>query len=177
MMSTEVQPPVPPVPLSIDAAAGLLHGSNARYEKFLPDLAGLYRDVAAYRALLEDDDGRPVYWVESSRTEDGPGGLITGISVVEPGRVGAEYAMTRGHLHAVADRSELYVGLSGTGVMILETIDGRSEVVDVAPGRRSTSPDTGCTAASTSEPTGSRPCSATPPMPARTTRSSRERAA
>ncbi len=134
MMSTEVQPPVPPVPLSIDAAAGLLHGSNARYEKFLPDLAGLYRDVAAYRALLEDDDGRPVYWVESSRTEDGPGGLITGISVVEPGRVGAEYAMTRGHLHAVADRSELYVGLSGTGVMILETIDGRSEVVDVAPG-------------------------------------------
>jgi glucose-6-phosphate isomerase len=42
--------------------------------------------------------------------------------------------MTRGHLHAVADRSELYVGLSGRGVMILETLDGRSEVVDVAPG-------------------------------------------
>ena len=43
--------------------------------------------------------------------------------------------MTRGHLHSIADRSELYVGLAGHGVMILETVDGRSEVVDVEPGR------------------------------------------
>jgi len=75
-----------------------------------------------------------VYWVETTQTEDGPGGLITGISVLEPGRVGAEYAMTRGHLHALADRSELYIGLFGRGVMILETLDGRSEVHDVLPG-------------------------------------------
>jgi glucose-6-phosphate isomerase len=55
--------------------------------------------------------------------------------VLEPGTVGEEYAMTRGHLHAVADRSELYVGLAGIGVMVLETLDGRSEVVPVAPGQ------------------------------------------
>lgn len=85
--------------------------------------------------MLDADDAEPVYWVESSSTEDGPGGLITGISVLEPGRVGEEYAMTRGHLHAISDRSELYVGLAGRGVMILETLDGRSEVVDVEPGR------------------------------------------
>jgi glucose-6-phosphate isomerase len=121
--------------MSVDPQAGTLGGSNGRYEKFLPDLAGLYRDEAAYAERLAADDGRPVYWVESSRTEDGPGGLITGISVLEPGTVGEEYAMTRGHLHAVADRSELYVGLSGTGVMVLETLDGRSEVVPVAPGQ------------------------------------------
>ena len=76
---------------------------------------GLYRDDAAY-GRLDADDGRPVYWVESSKTEHGPGGLITGISVLEPGPVGYEYAMTRGHLHAIADRSELYVGLTGRGV-------------------------------------------------------------
>jgi glucose-6-phosphate isomerase len=114
---------------------GRLDGSNGRYEKRFADLAGLYRDDDAYRDRLAADDGAPVYWVESSTTEDGPGGLITGMSVLEPGRVGAEYAMTRGHLHAVSDRSELYVGLSGRGVMILETLDGRSEVVDVEPGR------------------------------------------
>jgi glucose-6-phosphate isomerase len=133
-MSGSEVPPVPPVALSIRPETGRLEGSNARYEKFLPDLEGLYRDADAYRALLAADDGRPRYWVESSRTEDGPGGLITGISVLEPGAVGSEFAMTRGHLHAVADRSELYVGLSGRGVMILETLDGRSEVVDVSPG-------------------------------------------
>ena len=116
-------------------AEGGLRGSNGRYEKYLRDLDGLYRDADGYAQRLAADDGRPVYWVESSRTEDGPGGLITGISVLEPGTVGREYAMTRGHLHAVADRSELYVGLAGRGVMVLETLDGRSEVVDVTPGR------------------------------------------
>jgi glucose-6-phosphate isomerase len=129
------QEPVPPVALTLLAAAGRLGGSNARYEKFLPDLDGLYRDADGYREALATDDGRPVYWVESSQTEDGPGGLITGISVLEPGTVGQEYAMTRGHLHAIADRSELYVGLSGQGVMILDTPAGDSQVVEIGPGQ------------------------------------------
>ncbi len=126
--------PVPPVVLGIEPDVGLT-GSNGRYEKFWPDLEGVYRDARAYADRRASDDGRPAYWVESSRTEDGPGGLITGISVLEPGVVGDEYVMTRGHLHAISDRSELYVGLSGRGVMILETLDGRSEVVDVVPGQ------------------------------------------
>ena len=127
--------PVPPVILTPRPDLGRLDGGNARYEKQLADLAGLYRDHGAYAAALAVDDGAPVYWVESSTTEPGPGGLITGISVLEPGRVGEEYAMTRGHLHAVSDRSELYLGLAGRGVMILEALDGRSQVVDVAPGQ------------------------------------------
>ena len=43
--------------------------------------------------------------------------------------------MTRGHLHAISDRSELYVGLSGRGVMVLDTLDGQSHVVEVTPGK------------------------------------------
>ena len=85
--------PVPPVILTPRSDEGRLEGSNGRYEKRLADLVGVYRDAAAYRAVLDADDGAPVYWVESSTTEDGPGGLITGISVLEPGRVGEEYAI------------------------------------------------------------------------------------
>lgn len=127
--------PVPPVAMTLLAEAGRLEGSNARYEKFLSDLGGLYRDDEAYARALAEDDGAPVYWVESSTSEPGPGGLITGISVLEPGSVGEEYAMTRGHLHAIADRSELYVGLSGQGVMILDTVAGDSTVVEIGPGQ------------------------------------------
>lgn len=134
MAGPEMQP-VSPVSLTMLTRDGRLDGSNGRYEKFLVDLEGLYRDEDAFREARSRDAGSPVYWVESSQTEDGPGGLITGISVLEPGRVGQEYAMTRGHLHAIADRSELYVGLSGHGVMILETLDGRSEVIDIVPGK------------------------------------------
>lgn len=127
--------PVPPVALTPDLARGTLTGSNGRYEKRLADLPGLYRDEAAYAERLAGGNGAPVYWVESNGTEEGPGGLITGVSVLEPGRVGEEFAMTRGHLHAIADRSELYVGLSGHGVMLLETLDGQSQAVEVTPGR------------------------------------------
>jgi glucose-6-phosphate isomerase, archaeal len=128
-------PTVPPVALTLSPEQGTLGGSNARYEKRLSDLVGLYRDTDAFEHLLGQDDGQPVYWVESSRTEDGPGGLITGISVLEPGRVGDEFYMTRGHLHAISDRSELYVGLAGHGVMVLETVSGESTVVEVRPGQ------------------------------------------
>lgn len=131
---TPTTPPAPPVRLTLSPATGALGGSNGRYEKRWPELAGLYRDGTAYTERLSGDDGSPAYWVESSRTEDGPGGLITGISVLEPGRVGDEFAMTRGHLHALSDRSELYVGLSGRGVMLLETVDGRSEAIEVTEG-------------------------------------------
>jgi glucose-6-phosphate isomerase, archaeal len=126
---------VPPVALTLSPELGALGGSNARYEKRLADLAGLYRDRAAFEHLLDQDGGEPVYWVESSQTEDGPGGLITGISVLEPGKVGEEFYMTRGHLHAISDRSELYVGLAGHGVMVLETVSGESTVVEVRPGQ------------------------------------------
>lgn len=125
---------VPPVSMRILAEQGHLEGSNERYEKRLGDLVGLYRDEAAFSARLAEDDGSPVYWVESSRTEDGPGGLITGISVLEPGRIGDEYAMTRGHLHAMSDRAELYAGLSGRGVLLMESLDGHSEAVEIIPG-------------------------------------------
>ncbi|MEV0374679.1 glucose-6-phosphate isomerase family protein [Streptomyces sp. NPDC050636] len=137
MSTQDVMPapvPVPPVKLTMVPENGALTGNNGRYEKFLPDLKGLYRDSEAFEALLADDDGKPVYWVESSQSEDGPGGLITGVSVLEPGKVGDEYFMTRGHLHAQADRSELYVGLAGHGVMLLETLDGQSNAIEIKPG-------------------------------------------
>lgn len=123
-----------PALLRPDPVAGTLEGHTDRYAKQLADLAGLYLDEEAYAARLRDDDGAPVYWVESSSTQPGPGGQITGVSVLEPGRVGDEYAMTRGHLHARPDRGETYVGLAGHGVLLLETVEGDSKAVEVAVG-------------------------------------------
>jgi glucose-6-phosphate isomerase, archaeal len=123
-----------PVALEIRAAEGRLVGSNGRYEKRLSELAGLYRDERAFAASLAGDSGDPVYWVESSDTQRGDGALITGISVLEPGRIGDEFFMTRGHLHARSECAETYVGLEGEGVMLLETVDGRSEAHPVRPG-------------------------------------------
>ena len=162
---------MPPVTLSLRPRPGGSRAATAGTRSSCPTWTG---STATRRVpdRLAADDGRPVYWVETSRTEDGPGGLITGISVLEPGTVGSEYAMTRGHLHAVADRSELYVGLSGHGVMILDTLDGQTEVVEVTPGKAVYVPGHWVHRSVNVGTSGSPPCSATPPTPARTTRSS-----
>src|ERR1700712_1389722 len=90
---------VEPAALNVEAALGRMVGPSARYEKHLADLTGLYRDSAAYSAALASDDGSAVYWVDSSTVEHGDGALTIGLSVLRPGTVGDEFAMTRGHLH------------------------------------------------------------------------------
>ncbi|WP_158602948.1 glucose-6-phosphate isomerase family protein [Jiangella rhizosphaerae] len=128
--------PVPAAPVRLRPASdgAALHGGDGRYEKFLGDLTGLYRDTEAFEAALAADDGRPVYWVESSTPDDGNGSLTVGLSVLEAGSIGDEYFMTRGHLHRRADRAELYYGLSGRGVILLDSLDGESHAIEITPG-------------------------------------------
>ena len=114
---------------------GVMSGATSSYEKRLGDMAGVYRDDDAYRGVLADKGPDfLVYRVEEHRNVDGEGALIIGTSTLQPGRYGEEFAVTRGHLHAKADRAELYYCLSGIGVMLLETLDGRSEALQLHPG-------------------------------------------
>ncbi|MEJ7779009.1 MAG: glucose-6-phosphate isomerase family protein [Daejeonella sp.] len=47
------------------------------------------------------------------------GGLYFGITKINPGKVGDEYFMTRGHFHELSDRAEYYWGIKGEGYLIL----------------------------------------------------------
>lgn len=85
----------------------------------LSDLRGCYADTAAYEAALAQGDP-VVYEVGSVEPAHGDGQLHTGLGILQPGRVGAEYAMTKGHLHAHRPAAEVYVGLRGEGAMLLE---------------------------------------------------------
>ena len=46
-----------------------------------------------------------------------------------PGKVGAEYHLTRGHLHAWREAAEIYIGLTGNGLMLLEGEGGADAAV------------------------------------------------
>jgi glucose-6-phosphate isomerase, archaeal len=114
---------------------GVMRGATSSYEKRLGDMAGVYRDEDAFGEVVADKGADfLVYRVEEHRNVDGEGALIIGTSTLQPGRYGDEFAVTRGHLHAKADRAELYYCLSGRGVMLLETLDGRTEALPLAPG-------------------------------------------
>lgn len=56
-------------------------------------------------------------------------------TVIQPGTVDGEFHMTKGHFHEVRDRSEIYIGLAGEGMLLQATEDGRHHV---EPMRRGT---------------------------------------
>lgn len=117
------------------AENGVMSGATGSYEKLLGDLAGVYLDDDAYRQALATHGGELLaYRVEVNQLADGPGALIIGTSTVLPGRIGDEFAMTRGHLHVKSDRAELYHCISGRGVMLMDTVDGQSRALEMEPG-------------------------------------------
>ena len=124
-----------PALLAITATGGI-DGRSARYEVRLERLKAIYGDALAYEErVAEVGADELVYWVDSHSYDDGPGSLTIGTSTLLPGTIGDEFAVTRGHLHAQADRAELYFCLSGRGVMLMETLDGETSAIELTAGR------------------------------------------
>jgi glucose-6-phosphate isomerase len=121
--------------LSIDPAAGTMRGRTGAKLSRIADLRSLYADTAAFRRLAASRGGDLAYEVHEFRPERvAPHELVFGTSTVQPGRVGSEFFMTRGHIHRRADRPEIYLCQSGLGVMHMEAPDGTTRPLAIAPG-------------------------------------------
>lgn len=86
--------------------------------RLLGELNGVFQDREAYDKM---DKEQTVYQVSSFLPvpENTPGGLFMGITTLNPGKVGNEYYMTKGHFHSKDDRAEFYWGVEGEGMLIL----------------------------------------------------------
>jgi glucose-6-phosphate isomerase len=123
-----------PGPAIVDPETGVLAGSTAHYRKALRDLDGVFGEQQAFAALLAERPGEVVYEVYEVQRSDEAGDLIFGTSILEPGAVGSELYMTRGHLHTAVDRVEIYHCLRGSGLLLLESIEGEIEAIELQPG-------------------------------------------
>ncbi len=123
----------PPTSHLINAETGALSGATGSYEKRLADLAGIYADREAFEKAAKNDGSRVVYRVHDVRPAVARGDLIFGTTFMEPGRIGDEYFVTRGHLHARANRPETYYGETGDGLMLLESPEGETAILEVHP--------------------------------------------
>jgi glucose-6-phosphate isomerase len=118
----------------VNVETGLMANASGHYKKTYDDLAGLYADSAAFAALLAQRAGQVAYEVTQYIPENaGRGDMIFGLTRMEPGKVGDEYFLTRGHIHARANRPEVYYGQKGTGLMILESPEGDVRICEVGP--------------------------------------------
>ncbi len=117
----------------VNVAKGELEGASNRYVKTLTELDGLYEDEAAFRALLREIGDSIVYEVTDYKPSLDPGDMIIGVTRMRAGKVGREFFFTRGHIHANANRPEMYYGESGRGVMLLESPAGEIRTVAIGP--------------------------------------------
>ncbi len=121
--------------LRIDWASGLLQRDPEVREsvKTLGQLQGMFADVNAWRDM---DSRVVVYRVQAwcPVPEGTEGALFWGSTVIEPGRVGAEYFMTHGHFHRKRDRTEYYATIRGAGALILMDESRRTWMEAMLPG-------------------------------------------
>ncbi len=127
---------MPDLPYSVDIArpSGIPSRHNNRVVRRLSSMRGQYEDEVSYQALLACEDVL-LYEVYENVRPSQPGDLMHGISIVHPGKVGAEYFMTKGHYHALLETAEVYYCLEGRGMMVMEAPEGEWTVEELVPGR------------------------------------------
>ncbi len=120
--------------VTLDLLTATLSGPPVQEtRRTIADMAGYYLDEAARRAL---DPQTQVYRVQAyyAVPEGEEGGLFLGNTFVEPGMVGDEYFMTKGHSHLKLNRSEYYITVAGTGALILMDDHRRTVYEAMIPG-------------------------------------------
>lgn len=94
-------------------------GQRPLAKRRLADLRGCFFDTVAFDAAVAAANPL-VYEVSAVEPAHGDGQLHYGQGRLMPGRIGAEYYMTKGHYHTARMAAEVYIGLSGDGAMLLE---------------------------------------------------------
>ncbi len=87
-------------------------------QRNIGQLANVFGDEESRKKMNQDE---LVYNVQAHlpAKEGTSGGLYFGTTIIQPGKVGNEYFMTRGHFHSISDRAEYYWGVKGEGMLIL----------------------------------------------------------
>lgn len=105
------------VTLRFDPESGEIFERDATV-RYLSDVAASFADQAACAELLRRNP--LIYRVTQVEDQNGPGQIHFGLGILMPGKVGREYFMTKGHLHAWRPAAEIYIGVRGRGMMLLE---------------------------------------------------------
>jgi len=124
--------PLEPFALALDLATGGLAPHTTRIVRRVSDMRGMYADAEAEERLAAGDDPL-VYEVLQYDVPADNGQLVCCTTVIQPGLVGDEYFMTKGHFHEKRETGEVYLGLSGRGRLLM-FVDGRAAELELAPG-------------------------------------------
>ncbi len=105
----------------LDLENGVLENYTDRVVRKASNMRGFYNDEEALEALISNGD--PTIYDVYAVVKEGEGELCYAITILHAGKVGDEYFMTKGHYHEKKDRAELYIGLRGQGLLLMQKGD------------------------------------------------------
>lgn len=103
-------------------------------QRYLSQMKNMFGDTEAAERILEKDDPVLYQWFELG-TPERAGDLAFGVTILNPGKVGDEYYMTKGHFHTVLETAEVYYTLSGEGYMVMENPEGDTQEQPLSKGQ------------------------------------------
>lgn len=123
-----------PFGVQFDLAAGTMEDFTSTTTRHASAMRGYYMASGALEALIGTGD--PLHYeVFEKPVPEEPGHLMYCISKLQPGMIGDEYFMTKGHYHTVPNTAEIYLCLRGEGYMLMKTTDGDFVAEEFRPGR------------------------------------------
>src|SRR5258706_865004 len=134
-MTNEQTTLIHPFGVALDLEQGLMHHDKSQLVRRASDMRGYYADERALQRLIADYSDPVHYEVFEVPVPEEHGHLMYCISALQPGQVGQEYFMTKGHYHSVPNTAEIYLCLRGEGYMVMKTKDGQYATERMTRGR------------------------------------------
>jgi glucose-6-phosphate isomerase, archaeal len=135
MNQTDPTHSLDPFSIDLDLENGLFLNPKRHLVRRASDMRGYYSDPDALEELIERHQDPVHYEVFELPVPEQRGHLMYCISALQPGKVGREFFMTKGHYHQVIDTAEVYLGLRGEGYLLMKTADGRCATEKISRGR------------------------------------------
>jgi glucose-6-phosphate isomerase len=121
-----------PFQVVLDFTTGSLTPFGGSFVRRLSDMASAYEDQEVVKRMLASGDDPIIYKSYYADVPHEPDHLAFLTTIITPGTVGSEFFMTKGH-HHYRDSAELYMGMFGEGIMIMESREGEFADQELAP--------------------------------------------
>ena len=112
-----------PISVEFDFEKGEFAPFQSKAERKVSDLAMMFADGEAAAALVKNGDPL-VYEIFYYGFTTSVSDMALGVTRIQPGTIGGEYHMTKGHFHEAHDQPEIYFCVKGEGYLLMETREG-----------------------------------------------------
>lgn len=122
-----------PTCVLFDIQTGQIEPYSVYDPRRVADLADSFSDSAAVQQAVLT--GNPlVYEIRHMQFMTQKTDMALGVSTIQPGKVGSEYYMTKGHVHERDDQAEIYYCVRGSGLLLMDDLQGDFEAAPFQAG-------------------------------------------